>query len=128
MSFFDNLDNNLKNLEAREERESQNDRTRRDAEERAARESAPHAEQLKNSPFTQELLAHATRLGFAQRTKVHIAWLGTTLRLEAREKRLELRPTPKGVVAAYFENGVETRSEPVNLDGDPEKTAREWLT
>jgi hypothetical protein len=31
-------------------------------------------------------------------------------------------------VAAYFENGVETRSEPVNLDGDPEKTAREWLT
>ena len=47
-----------------------------------------------------------------------MAWLGTTLRLEARDRRLELRPTANGVVAAYLENGGEVRSEPLDLAGD----------
>jgi hypothetical protein len=54
-------------------------------------------------------------------------WLGTTLRLEAREKRLELRPTPEGIVAAYLENGTETKVEPLDLKTDPEVLVRQWL-
>ncbi len=42
------------------------------------------------------------------------ATLGTTLRLEAREHRLELGPTPKGVMAYY-------------LKGNAEKLAKKWL-
>ena len=56
-------------------------------------------------------------MGFSLRTKVHIAWLGSTLRLEARDKRLELRPTAQGIVAAYIENGQETRSEALRPHG-----------
>jgi hypothetical protein len=61
------------------------------------------------------------------RVKVHVAWLGATLRLEARDRRLELRPTAAGIVAAYLENGVETRSEPLDLQGDAAELVRCWL-
>src|SRR5579884_1931725 len=118
MGFLDNLENSLKSLESRDERDSQNERHRREAEEQAARAAAPFAEELKSAPFTQQLMAQATRLGFAQRTKVHIAWLGTTLRLEARERRLELRPTAEGVMAVFVDQGVELRRESVDLNGD----------
>jgi hypothetical protein len=67
-------------------------------------------------------------VGFSFRTKVHIAWLGSSLRLEAREKRLELRPTPAGIVAVYIENGQETRTEPLDLAGNPEALVRAWLS
>src|SRR5437868_1441418 len=111
MSFLDNLENNLKSLEnaeqSRDEAERRN-RTR-DVERAQALSEAPYAEALKNGPFTAGLLKQAARIGFSMRTKVHIAWLGTTLRLEARERRLELRPTASGVVAAYVEDGQETR-------------------
>lgn len=127
MSFLDNLESNLKNLESRDEKESQRDHERREAESKAARAAAPYAEQLRESVFTKELLNRATSLGFAKRVKVHIAWLGTTLRLEAREKKLELRPMPEGVSAVFLENGREMRTEPVDLNGDPERLAREWL-
>jgi len=127
MSFLDNLEGNLKNLESRDEKESQRDHERREAESNAARAAAPYAEQLRDSAFTKELLNHATRLGFANRVKVHITWLGTTLRLEARDKKLELRPTPEGVSAVFVENGREVRTQPVDLRGDPERLAREWL-
>jgi hypothetical protein len=82
---------------------------------------------LKKGPFTAELLKQATRIGFELRTKVHLAWLGSTLRLEARERRLELRPTAEGVVAVYIEGAQEVRSEPVDLNGDPETLLRRWL-
>lgn len=127
MSFLDNLESSLKNLESRDEKESQRDHERREAENRAARAAAPYAEQLRESLFTKELLNHAARLGFAKRVKVHIAWLGTTLRLEARDTKLELRPMPEGVSAVFVENGSEVRTEPVDLKGDPERLAREWL-
>jgi hypothetical protein len=129
MSFLDNLENTLKSLESSEQGKEDAERARRTrASERAQAEAvAPYAEQLKQSPFTAELLKQAARVGFSLRTKVHIAWLGTTLRLEARERRLELRPTPQGIVAGYIENGQETRTEACDLNGNPEDLVRKWL-
>ena len=129
MSFLDNLENNLKSLESSEQGKEDAARAQRarEAERNQTMAAAPFAEQLKESPFTADLLKQAARVGFSLRTKVHVAWLGTTLRLEAREKRLELRPTAKGIVAAYLENGQEVRSEPCDLSGDPEVLVRQWL-
>ena len=129
MSFLDNLESNLKSVESREERGGQNSRNAksRDAERARAQASAVYAEQLRKGPYAAELLKQATRLGHAMRTKVHLAWLGTTLRLEARGSKLELRPTPQGIVAAFIENNAEVRSAPVDLAGNPESLAREWL-
>jgi hypothetical protein len=129
MSFLDNLENNLKSLESQEEGKDAAERAQRARESAraSAQAAAPSAEELKKGPFTAELLKQAARIGFSLRTKVHVAWLGTTLRLEARERRLELRPTASGVMAAYLENGVETRSEPVDLKGDPAAMVRAWL-
>jgi len=129
MSFLDNLENSLKTLESSEQGKEDAERAHR-ARENARAEAqavAPFAEQLKQSPYTAELLKQAARVGFSLRTKVHIAWLGTTLRLEARDKRLELRPTAQGVVAGYIENGKETRTEPCDLKGNPEELVRQWL-
>jgi hypothetical protein len=129
MSFLDNLENTLKSLESSEQGKEDAERARRTREnERAqAQAVAPFAEQLKQSPFTAELLKQAARVGFSLRTKVHIAWLGSTLRLEARERRLELRPTPQGIVAAYIEDGLETRTDPCDLTSSPEDLVRRWL-
>lgn len=129
MSFLDNLESNLKALESRDEAAapSEAEKRRRDNDAALARAAAPFADRLKRAPFTSELLKHATRLGFAARTKVHIAWLGTTLRLEARERRLELRPTPEGVLAVFLEDGQERRTRPLDLDSNAEELAREWL-
>jgi hypothetical protein len=129
MSFLDNLENNLKSLESQEEGKEAVERSRRtrESEKASAQAAAPWAEELKKGPFTAELLKQAARIGFSLRLKVHVAWLGTTLRLEARERRLELRPTAKGVMAAYLENGVETRSEPLDLQSDAAEFVRRWL-
>jgi hypothetical protein len=40
---------------------------------------------------------------------------------------LELRPTATGVVAAYLENGIETRNEPLDLHSDSAELVRGWL-
>ena len=72
-------------------------------------------------------MTHATRIGHGLRTKVNIIWLGSTLRLQAREHRLELRPTPEGVTAHFFVAEKETRKEKLDLSGNPEKLAKEWL-
>lgn len=129
MSFLDNLESNLKNMESREERGDQNSREAklRESERARAQASAAYAEQLRKGPYAAELLKQAARLGHAMRTKVHLAWLGTTLRLEARACKLELRPMPEGVIAAFIENNAEVRSVPVDLAGNPESLAREWL-
>jgi hypothetical protein len=127
MSFLDNLENTLKNLEGRDERSAQENQQRREAERAHARSIATHAEALKRSPFVNEFLGHAVRLGYATRTKVNMTWLGTTLRVDAREKRLEFQPTPDGVRAVYFVEGVEVRSEAVDLGGDAGELAKRWL-
>ena len=129
MSFLDNLENNLKSLESQEEGKESAERSRRAREAQKATEqaAAPWADELKKGPFTAELLKQSARIGFSLRLKIHVAWLGTTLRLEAREKRLELRPTAAGVVAAYLDHAAETRSEPLDLRGDPAELVRRWL-
>jgi hypothetical protein len=129
MSFLDNLENNLKSLESSEQARDEAERARktRDNNRAATLAAAPHAEALRKGPFTAELLKQATRVGFAMRTKVHVAWLSSTLRLEAREKRLELRPTAEGVVAVYIEGGNEVRTEKLDLSGDAEALVRNWL-
>ncbi len=129
MSFLDNLENNLKSLEAEvpSSADAERQRKARENARASAQAVAPYAEELKKGPFTAELLKHAARVGFALRTKVHIAWLGAVLRLEARERRLELRPTPSGIMAVYLENNQEIRSEPLDLKGNPEALVRDWL-
>jgi hypothetical protein len=129
MSFLDNLENNLKSLESQEE--GKDDRARqqraRENERSQAQAAAPYAEALKKGPYTAELLRQATRIGHALRTKVHFAWIGSTLRLEARERRLELRPTATGIMAVYLENNQERSSAPLDLNGNPEDLLRPWL-
>ncbi|MDQ2901346.1 MAG: hypothetical protein M3Y07_16345, partial [Acidobacteriota bacterium] len=50
-----------------------------------------------------------------------------TLRLECRERKLELRPSPDGVTAFFLDNNLESKSEPVDLDGSPEDLVQRWL-
>jgi hypothetical protein len=130
MSYLDNLESSLKNLETNEERsvDLQRDRQHRASEKARALAAAPHADALKNGNFTHDFLAHATRIGFAMRIKVQPTWLGNILRLQARERRMEFRPTPDGVFAFYFEDDQETGSEPVDLQGNAEELAKRWLS
>jgi hypothetical protein len=129
MSFLDSLESNLKNLEAREESASRSTRgrRRRESDRASAMAAAENAARLKSSPYTAELLRQVTRMGHAIRTKVRIMWIGATLRLEARERRLELRPSAEGISAVLIENGVEIRSQRLNLGGKPEDLAKELL-
>jgi hypothetical protein len=104
----------------------------RDAKHRASQKAialaaAPYAEALKNGNFTHDFLVHATRIGFSQRTKVQPTWIGNTLRLQAKERRVELRPTPEGVMAFFFEEEQEKGSELVDLSGSAEELAKKWL-
>jgi len=128
MSFLDSLEDNLKNLERQDFGARHNrDRQQMDSERAKAMAAAAHAEQLRKDPYTAELLKQVTRLSHAIRTKVNLAWIGTTLRLEARGRRLELRPTSTGVVAAFIEGNREVRTAPLDLGSNPEDLAREWL-
>jgi len=129
MSFLDDLENNLKSLENSEEGRAnrETEHRRRESERAATQAAAPFAEQLKQGPFTAALLRDAARVGHSMRIKIHIVWLGSTLRLEARDRRLELRPTAQGIVAAQIENGRETTVEPLDLKSDPEHLIRGWL-
>ena len=130
MSFLDGLENTLKNMESREERDpakaAEAQRTRESDRARALA-AAPFADQLKKGPFTASLMDHATRIGFSQRTKVQMIWLNTTLRLQAKEKRLELMPTPEGVVATFTEGDQQTSSRLLDLNSDAEALVKEWL-
>ena len=126
MSFLDNLENTLKNMESREERDP-SAHLRRESDRAEVLATAPWAEKLKESPYTPKLMDEAAAAGHRIRAKVYMAWLGTTLRLEVRGRRLELRPTADGVVAIFLENNEQIRSEPLDLDGDPRALVTEWL-
>lgn len=128
MSFLDNLENSLKSLENVNERGNPDEKRRREREKQQTLAAGPHAEELKRSPFMMALLDSATRIAFGQRTKVNMIWLGSTLRLDAKERRLELRPTPAGVIAVFLNGRDETHSEPVDLSGDAEQLAQRWLS
>jgi hypothetical protein len=124
------LENNLKALESREEKDPE-----KLAREAAARESArtlalaiaPHAEALRNGPFKDGLLTACRDIGHRRRILVRPVWVDGTLRLEAGAKKLELRPTPSGVMAVYFEGGREQESTALDLASDPVKVAEKWL-
>ena len=130
MSFSDNLENNLKSLESVDERDpaaATRNQKHKQSQRAITLAAAPQAEKLRSGKFTSGLLTHATRIGHGLRTKVNIMWLGTTLRLEAREHRLELRPSPEGIMAHFLVDGKELRKQKVDLTGNPEQLAKEWL-
>ena|ERR1700723_339573 len=131
MSYLDNLENNLKALENREERDPEKlkrEQDRREAERTAALLRAPYADALKNSPFTLELLTQCRAIGHGQRVLVQFTWLGETLRLDAKARRLELTPTAEGIIAVLSLNGEETGRAAVDPQVDDAAAfARRWL-
>jgi hypothetical protein len=130
MSFLENLENTVKAMESRVERDPAQIK-REEAARKAAQEAllaaAPFAEALKISPYTNALLGHCRTVGHSLRTVVRVTWIDSTLRLDARNTRLELDPTPKGIRATCFEEGSETWSEIVDLKGDPKPLVTRWL-
>ena len=126
MSFLDNLENNLKALEGREQG-GIDDGNKREAVKRRALLEKPWADRLKQDPWTAKLMQMATREGFQRRTKVHLIWIGTTLRLEARGHRLELRPQVNGVAAVFLKGTEVLRQQPVDLVLDPSPLIAEWM-
>jgi hypothetical protein len=126
MSFLDNLESSLKNLESREERDPR-EHFRRQEERTRAVAVGPWAEQLKTGPYTQKLFEQAALAGHRRRTKIYMAWFDDTLRLEAKERRLELQPTAEGIVAAFIETDGATKTQAVDLNSDPSELLREWL-
>jgi hypothetical protein len=129
MSFLDNLESTLKNMETANDRASGRDRGRLQKERSQSRASAPFAEELKKGPFANEFLTHAVRIAHGMRMKVNMNWVGNTLRVEARERRLEFRPTPEGVQAVFLQDGVEQSAELLDLKkASPEKLAQRWLS
>lgn len=126
MSFLDNLENNLKALESREEGGLEESR-RREAERERTLAAAPWAEKLKASPYTSKLMQQATVAGRQKRIKVNLLWIGTTLRLEARDHRLELRPEPNGISAVFLRENEELKRETLDLSGDPQTLVAEWM-
>jgi hypothetical protein len=126
MGFLDNLENNLKTLEREDERDA-SAHERRESERASALAAAPWAEKLKSSPFTNDLMNKAAEAGHRIRAKVYMAWLGNTLRLEVRGRKLELRPVADGIQAVFLEGADEVRSHPLDLSSDPGTLLREWL-
>jgi hypothetical protein len=132
MGFLDNLENDLKALENREEKDPETvkrDRERREAERNAALLRAPHVDALKNSAFTSELLTQCRMIGRGQRVLVQFTWIGENLRLDAKPKRMELTPTAEGIVAVFSVGGVETERVAVDPQkDDPAALAGKWLS
>lgn len=132
MSFLDNLENNLKALERVEERDPEKikrDQEQKEADRNAALRRAPHAEALKKSPFTSNLLTACRTVGHGQRVLVQFVWIGETLRLTARDKRMDLIPEPEGITAVFSDNGAETDRFQVNPQvDDAAALAKRWLT
>ncbi len=130
MSFLDNLESNLKALESRSERDPEalaREAAAREAVRSAALEIAPHAQALRDGSFKDGLLTACREIGHSRRILVRPVWIDSTLRLEAGAKRLELRPTPSGVLAVFFDGGREQESALIDLSSDPVKVAEKWL-
>jgi len=126
MSYLDNLESSLKSLESQEERDPREHQRRQEERQRVVA-VGPWAEELKTSPYTQKLLEASAIAGHKIRTKIYMAWFEEVLRLEARQRRLELRPTAEGIVAAFIEPDGETKTQAVDLKGDPAQLLQQWL-
>ncbi len=130
MGFLDNLENNIKAVESREEIDPEKRKREIEAREAARAEAlrrAPYAEALKAGPYTEQLLTACRTIGHGKRVLVQFTWIDSTLRLDARQKRLELQPTAEGVHAVFYEDGQQKGSETVDLNGDADALARRWL-
>jgi len=130
MSFLDNLESNLKALESRSERDPEalaREAAARDAARSVALEIAPYADALRNGPFKDGLLTTCRDIGHRRRILVRPVWIDSTLRLEAGSKKLELRPTPSGVLAVFFDGGREQENTLIDLSSDPVQLAERWL-
>jgi hypothetical protein len=128
MGFLDNLESSLNSLERQQERGDNSAHERRESERAAALAAAPWADQLKQSPYTKALMDQAAAAGHKIRAKVYMAWLGNTLRLEARGSKLELRPTAEGIRAVVLDGATEMSSKLIDLSGDPAQLLQEWLS
>lgn len=127
MGFLDNLEDSLKSLEAQDERDSGSNHRKREEERARLLAEAPWAEKLKASAYTTQLFDKAAAAGHRLRTKVYMAWFDNTLRLEARERRLELRPTAEGISAVFAEPDGSSKTQAVDLEGDPQTLLDQWL-
>jgi len=130
VSFLDNLENNLKALESLDQRDPETlarEAKAREAARLLAVQIAPHAEALRNGPFKDGLLTACRNIGHRRRILVRPVWVGSTLRLEAGNKKLELRPMPGGVFAVFFDGDTERENTPIDLSSDPVKVAEKWL-
>jgi hypothetical protein len=126
MGFLDNLENSLKSLEEREERNPA-EYERREQKRNFTLAAAPWAAKLKAAPYTQALFEQATAAGHRLRTKVYMSWFEDVLALQAKDRKLELRPTPDGIVAAFIEADREEHLQPLDLAGDPATLIHQWL-
>ncbi|MEZ5355925.1 MAG: hypothetical protein R2762_25105 [Bryobacteraceae bacterium] len=134
MSFLDNLENNLKALESREEQDPAavaRARDARKAERAEAVRRAPFEQALKSGSFAGNLIAACRKAGHPRRILVRPVWLDSVLRLEGRwddvEHRLELHPTGDGVRALFFQGDKQTSSEAVDLEGPADALADGWV-
>jgi hypothetical protein len=73
------------------------------------------------------VLKSAAQVGFQTRSRINVAWLDNTLKLEAKDRRLELRPTSDGIVAVFLRNGKEERRLAVDLTANASELVAEWL-
>ncbi len=126
MGFLDNLEDSLKNLESSDERDG-SQAQRREGDRARALAIAPWSEQLKGSDYTRQLFDKAALAGHRIRTKIYMAWLDSNLRLEAKGRRLELKPTSDGIVAEFIEPDGQTHTQPVDLSSDPQLLLDQWL-
>jgi len=126
MDFLDNLENSLKNLEQREERDG-SAALRQSEARKQAQEAAPWAEKLRKSQYTNSLMEQAAVAGHRIRAKIYMAWLDTVLRLEVKGRWCELRPTAHGIVAEFMNPDGTLTSSPVDLSGEPGELLARWL-
>lgn len=126
MSFLDNLENNLNALE-RNEPGGLDDARRRDSWKTDELAAAPWAAKLRTCDWTQNLMKQATAAGHQRRVRIGLFWIGTSLRLEAMNQRLDLRPTAKGVDAVFLEGTDERKRVKLDLTSDPGKLLGQWL-
>ena len=131
MGFLDNLESNLKALESIEEKDPEKvkrDREQREADRSAALLRGPNVEALKNSAFTSALLTECRTIGHGKSVLVQFTWIGESLRLDAKAKRMELVPTAEGIMAVMSEGGAETERTVVDPQKDDAAAlARRWL-
>lgn len=128
MSFLDNLESSLKNLESQDERQAQDNHEKRQEQKANALAVAPWAEKLKQSAYVAKLLAETGPAGHKLRAKIYLAWLENTLRMEARGNFCEIRPSADGIRAEYLRlSDGSHQTEAIDLDGDPQALLQRWL-